>query len=111
MGHLYLSSNFYKFDPVEELIKIRDLIAHCHIHDNFGKASYFNEKQQNQLIPFGKGDSYMPIGWGIIPFETMLKTFIDNYKGILVMEIRNRYFRHMEESRKKFTQNNIKISF
>lgn len=98
-GHLYMASKFYGFDPVMAASDIKDLIAHTHIHDNFGKAVYYNEKQQTHQIPFGKGDSHMPVGWGEIPFREILSTFIDSYNGMFMMELRSRYFKHIEESR------------
>lgn len=98
-GHLYMASKFYGFDPVMAASDIKDLIAHTHIHDNFGNAVYYHEKQQTHQIPFGRGDSHMPVGWGEIPFREILSTFIDSYNGMFIMELRNRYFEHIKESR------------
>jgi len=97
-GHLYMASKFYGFDPVTAASEVRDLIAHTHIHDNFGNACYYHEKQQTHLIPFGKGDSHMPVGWGEIPIKEILTTFIGSYNGIFMMELRSRYFEHSKES-------------
>jgi len=98
IGHLYLAAKFYKYDPVEAVISIRDLIAHTHMHDNFGNAVYYHEKQQTHQIPFGKGDSHMPVGWGEIPFKPILSTFATSYDGMFMMELRSRYFHHIKES-------------
>lgn len=98
-GHLYMASKFYDFDPVTAASEIKDLIAHTHIHDNFGNAVYYHEKQQTHQIPFGKGDSHMPVGWGEIPIKEILSTFIDSYGGMFMMELRSRYFEHIKESK------------
>ena len=74
-------------------------IGHTHIHDNFGKVIFHHEKQQTRLVPFGRGDSHMPVGWGEIPFENILSTFIDGYEGMFMMELRGRYFDNLPESR------------
>jgi sugar phosphate isomerase/epimerase len=96
-GHLYIASRFYGFDPVRETSEIKDLIAHTHIHDNFGLANYHHEKLQTHLLPFGKGDAHMPVGWGEIPIAEILSTFVDLYKGILMMELRSRYLENIPE--------------
>ena len=98
-GHLYMASKFYGFDPVKAASEIDGLVAHTHIHDNYGNAVYSHEKQQTHQIPFGKGDSHMPVGWGTIPFGEILVTFIDSYQGLLMMELRSRYFEYIEDSR------------
>ncbi len=100
LGHLYMASKFYGFDPVTTASEIKDLIAHTHIHDNFGNAVYYHEKQQTHQIPFGRGDSHMPVGWGEIPIKEILSTFVDSYSGIFMMELRSRYFEHIKESAK-----------
>ena len=103
-GHLYMSACFYDFDAVEAAQGIAGLIAHAHIHDNFGHAVYAHEKQQTHQIPFGKGDSHMPVGWGEIPIQRILSTFLDRYDGMLMMELRSRYFMHTEESKENLRQ-------
>lgn len=99
-GHLYMASKFYGFDPVTTVSEIKDLIAHTHIHDNFGNAVYYHEKQQTHQIPFGRGDSHMPVGWGEIPLKEILSTFVASYLGMFMMELRSRYFENIGESKK-----------
>lgn len=97
-GHLQMSSRFYDLDPVAEVRAIAPLIAHCHVHDNFGNPVYHTEKTQTHQIPFGKGDSHMPVGWGAIPFRDILAEFVDSYDGMLICELRSRYFDQTRES-------------
>jgi sugar phosphate isomerase/epimerase len=97
-GHLQMSSRFYGLDPVAEVRAIAPLIAHCHVHDNFGHPVYHTEKIQTHQIPFGKGDSHMPVGWGAIPFSSLFAEFIDCYDGLLICELRGRYFDSTRES-------------
>lgn len=40
----------------------------------------------------------MPVGWGNIPFNDLFPVFIDGYEGILICELRGRYFEHTGES-------------
>jgi len=97
-GHLQLSSRFYGLDSIAEVRAIAPLIAHCHVHDNFGNPVYHTEKLQTHQIPFGKGDSHMPVGWGNIPFSSIFAEFIDSYDGLLICELRGRYFENTREA-------------
>jgi sugar phosphate isomerase/epimerase len=99
LGHLYMAALFYRFDPIEAVRAISPLIAHTHIHDNFGGAIYYHEKIQTHQIPFGRGDAHMPVGWGKIPIAEILNTYLSTYQGMLIMELRNRYFQHTQESK------------
>ncbi len=97
-GHLQMSSKFYDLDPLAEARSIAPLIAHCHVHDNFGNPVYHTEKTQTHQIPFGKGDSHMPVGMGAIPIREILAEFIGSYDGMLICELRGRYFEQTRES-------------
>lgn len=98
IGHLYLAAKHHGFDPVEAAAELRGRIAHVHIHDNFGRAAYHTEKQQTHLVPFGRGDMHLPVGWGEIPVLAILSTFLDSYEGLVIMELRGRYFEYTGES-------------
>lgn len=91
-GHLNLSSLFYKEDPILVLSKAVPWIKHCHVHDNFGRPFFFHEKQQTHQLPFGKGDSHMPVGQGSIPFSDWLSIILPRYRGCFILELRSRYF-------------------
>jgi sugar phosphate isomerase/epimerase len=97
-GHLQMASGFYGLDPVAQVRALAPLIAHCHLHDNFGHAAYHTEKTQTHQIPFGKGDSHMPVGWGGIRFPELLAPFLASYPGLLICELRGRYFEHTREA-------------
>lgn len=97
-GHLNMAANFYGFDPVAAVRQIAPLIRHCHVHDNFGGAVFHTEKQQTHQIPLGKGDSHMPIGWGNIDFTSLFACFLHLYEGLLITELRGRYFDATGES-------------
>jgi sugar phosphate isomerase/epimerase len=66
------------------------------------RGDNYHEKQQTHQIPFGKGDSHMPVGWGEIPIKEILSTFVDSYGGMFMMELRSRYFEHIKESAENF---------
>jgi sugar phosphate isomerase/epimerase len=90
-GHLFMASRFYQFDPVATVAPIKDLVVHTHVHDNFGGVVHHWEKQQTHQLPFGKGDSHMPVGFGKIPIQAILNLLLPDYDGRLIMELRSRY--------------------
>jgi predicted lipase len=40
----------------------------------------------------------MPVGWGEIPIGAILETFVVSYEGLMITELRSRYFEHTKES-------------
>jgi sugar phosphate isomerase/epimerase len=103
-GHLFVSSRFYHFVPEKATCSMKDLIVHTHVHDNFGGAIYYNQKIQTHQIPLGKGDSHMPVGWGDVPFSSILSAFLPSYSGLIIMELRSRYFGNLNESKNNLVQ-------
>ena len=90
-GHLFMASRFYQFDPVAAVAPVKNLVVHTHVHDNFGGVVHHWEKQQTHQLPFGKGDSHMPVGFGKIPIQAILNLLLPDYDGLLIMELRSRY--------------------
>ncbi|MBN2791894.1 MAG: sugar phosphate isomerase/epimerase [Desulfuromonadales bacterium] len=97
-GHLHMAAQFYGFDEYNAVRQIAHLIRHCHVHDNFGGSVYHTDKQQTHQIPLGKGDSHMPVGWGDIDFSGLFSCFLHQYQGLLITELRGRYFAATGES-------------
>jgi sugar phosphate isomerase/epimerase len=104
IGHLYMAANFFGFEPVDAVIGIREMISHTHIHDNFGGSIYYNEKIQTHQIPFGRGDAHMPVGWGEIPFQAILSAYIHGQEGMMIQELRSRYFANLKEAKENLIQ-------
>lgn len=99
VGHMHMASCFYGYDIPDAIRSVRSYVAHMHLHDNFGGAVHHYEKQQTHQIPFGRGDSHMPVGWGEIPIREILSILLPEYHGMLMMELRSRYFDYVAESR------------
>ncbi len=103
-GHLFMTSCFHGYDLLEAVASIRHLVVHTHIHDNFGASVHHWEKQQAHQLPFGKGDSHMPVGWGSVPIKPILDMLLPSYKGLLMMELRSRYFDAITESKQNLAR-------
>ncbi len=98
-GHLFMTSCFHGYDLLTAVESIKHLVIHTHIHDNFGSSVHHWEKQQTHQLPFGRGDSHMPVGWGSVPIKPILDILLPDYKGLLMMELRSRYFDAIKESK------------
>jgi len=98
VGHAHMAAHYYGGSLLEGIRSVRDLIAHVHVHDNFGGVVGHHEKQQTHQIPFGRGDNHMPVGWGSVPLEAVLRELLPSYRGLFIMELRSRYWHHLEES-------------
>jgi len=98
-GHLFMTSRFYEFDLLEAVQSVKNLVVHTHFHDNFGGTVHHWEKQQTHQLPFGRGDNHMPVGWGSLPFKEILDILLPEYKGLVMMELRSRYFQDIPVSR------------
>ncbi|MGE7826622.1 sugar phosphate isomerase/epimerase family protein [Paenibacillus sp. NPDC093718] len=90
-GHAFLASRMYGLDLQAEIEAIRPYIVHMHVHDNFGRACYSTEKNQNELLVLGRGDMHAPIGDGAIPVRDLLGWLGGSVDGYFVHELREIY--------------------
>lgn len=90
-GHAYIASHYYDFDYLRAIEIALPYTRHLHVHDDFGKPAGL-DRRLSVLIPNGKGDLHMPIGWGEIPYREVFSRLRDyNYNGVLLLEINPRY--------------------
>ncbi|MDK2840360.1 MAG: hypothetical protein PWQ83_1952 [Thermosipho sp. (in: thermotogales)] len=94
-GHGYIASKKFDFDFLGAVKCVKPYLIHVHAHDNFGQTDR-GEKNIDRL-PFGYGDLHMPIGWGEIPYNEIIK-IIDNYSGVFMMELQPRFFPYYKEA-------------
>lgn len=97
-GHLNLSARYFELDPMEEIRRMAPHVVHCHVHDNAGRSVYPTEKIQTHQLPLGKGDSHMPPGLGTIPFSDWMACLPGDYSGLMIAELRGRYFQQTQEA-------------
>nr|HID14318.1 sugar phosphate isomerase/epimerase [Anaerolineae bacterium] len=96
IGHAYIASNYYDFDFLDAITLAKPLVRHLHVHDNFGKPAGL-DRRQIILVPEGKGDLHMPVGWGEIPYRGVLSR-LKGYQGILILELKPRYGPYLEDA-------------
>lgn len=92
VGHLYLSTQMFGLNLLDEMKAMLPYINHLHVHDNFGKPCFSTEKNQFELLPLGRGDMHMPIGKGHVPMDQITGLLeLVPFHGYLIHEIREQY--------------------
>ena len=95
-GHAYIASRYYGFDFLGSIELARPFIKHMHVHDDFGRPAGV-DRRPIVLIPEGKGDLHMPIGWGEIPYREVFAR-LKGYEGVVLLELKPRYSPYLEEA-------------
>lgn len=99
-GHAYLAAHHFGFDYLDAVRAARPLLIHLHVTDNFGRYDplrlenfpLYRTQRPRDILPVGRGDLHLPVGWGAIPYE---KTFaaLRGYQGAVITEYRYDLFR------------------
>lgn len=91
VGHLHLAMQDLPYRVEEAVERLRPHIVHLHLHDNFGRPSFSLEKNQFDMVPIGRGDMHMPIGFGDVPMDRIARQLGLQIDGYLIHEIRGIY--------------------
>jgi sugar phosphate isomerase/epimerase len=98
IGHAALSAPRLGFDLAAAIRQAAPLIAHWHLHDNFGRTLKLPQDiAYIYAAPYGIGDLHMPPGWGAIPYAQILKG-VRTPPAALLMEIQPRYHDALPEA-------------
>jgi len=87
-GHALISSRHLKFNLLEQIQEISEMVIHAHLHDNFGRVEKPESNHVN-LLPFGFHDLHMPPGWGEVPFSDILPHIV--HVRTWILEVRPLY--------------------
>jgi len=95
LGHAFLVTQEMDFDYLEAIKQAKPLVAHIHVHDNYGSFGGMDPKFSFRVpyilrLPYGVGDLHLPVGWGKIPFDAVFKLF-DDYRHVWLVELNPRY--------------------
>jgi sugar phosphate isomerase/epimerase len=73
-GHAHLFETATGGDMVEAVRAAAPYVNHTHIHDNFGRPDEHPHYPAVDLRAIGESDLHMPIGWGTIPYEAIMRS-------------------------------------
>jgi len=93
VGHAFLSEHYFGENFLESIKKAASTVGHIHLSDNFGRFEkmrlenfdLYRVSSYTTRLNLGRGDLNLPPGWGVIPFEDVLKILKD-YQGIVILE-------------------------
>jgi len=99
-GHAFLSARYFGFDYLEAVTASKPLLMHLHVTDNFGRFNplrlenftLYRTQVPRDIIPVGKGDLHLPVGWGTIPLAETF-TRLRGFKGAVITEYPYNQFR------------------
>jgi sugar phosphate isomerase/epimerase len=99
-SHAYLKLDYdgRRDDFVEEIKALAPWGRHLHMHDSFGRQDDIWMFTEGERLAYGHGDLHLPVGWGDIPWETLIAecTFPE---GVLFnIELKERYWYAAQET-------------
>jgi sugar phosphate isomerase/epimerase len=71
-SHVYLYATFLGLDFIEQVKAFAPVAGHLHVHDSFGRPKLVETASPSEDLAFGLGDLHLPLGWGDIPWDTLL---------------------------------------
>jgi sugar phosphate isomerase/epimerase len=99
-GHAFLSARHFGFDYLEAVAAAKPLLIHLHVTDNFGRFNplrlenftLYRTQVPRDIIPLGKGDLHLPVGWGTIPLAETFER-LRGFEGTVITEYPYNMFR------------------
>jgi sugar phosphate isomerase/epimerase len=103
VAHDWLASHRFGYGVEESARRAAPFCRHVHVSDNFGKFAelrlrafpLYKTVPHRELLPVGRGDLHLPIGYGSIPFCQIL-TALKPYRGMIISEHRQDRYRREE---------------
>lgn len=71
---------------------------HLHIHDSFGRSDDTWMFTDGERLAFGHGDLHLPVGWGDIPWDTLIAECQFPQDVVFNIELKARYWYMAQET-------------
>lgn len=91
VAHSYINAKKLGYDFIRSIQAAMPHVRHVHVNDNFGKGKPESAPPYIEAMPLGVGDLHLPVGWGEIPYEDVLRT-MSGYDGVYILELQERFF-------------------
>lgn len=85
-------------DYLSEAKALARVSRHLHIHDSFGDPAHLRTHSRSERVAYGLGDLHLPVGWGNLPFQEMMRSFEFEPDAIFNLELPACYWFALEES-------------
>ncbi len=99
-SHSYLKLDYdgRRESFVEEVKILAPFAKHLHIHDSFGRQDDVWMFTEGERLAFGHGDLHLPVGWGDIPWETLMAECEFPQGVVFNIELKERYWYAAQET-------------
>lgn len=93
-SHAYLRLDFEgrRGDFLQEIAALAPFGKHLHIHDSFGRQDDIWMFTEGERLAFGHGDLHLPVGWGDIPWTSLMETCRFPAGVVFNIELKERYW-------------------
>lgn len=96
-SHAYIMTTFRGMDYLAALQAFAPCTHHLHVHDSFGRPTTLPRFVSNaERIAFGMGDLHLPLGWGDIPWETILPQLPFRPGTVMIVELPPHHWAELE---------------
>lgn len=99
-SHLLLKLDYdgRREDFLDEVRILAPWSKHLHIHDSYGRQDDIWMFTEGERVAYGHGDLHLPVGWGNIPWETIVAE-CEFPEGVLFnIELKERYWYAAQET-------------
>lgn len=99
-SHLLLKLDYdgRRDDFLDEVKILAPWSKHLHIHDSYGRQDDIWMFTEGERVAYGHGDLHLPVGWGNIPWETIVAE-CEFPEGVLFnIELKERYWYAAQET-------------
>lgn len=99
-SHSYLKLDFdgRRDAFVDEVKAVAPYARHLHIHDSFGRQDDIWMFTEGERLAYGHGDLHLPVGWGDIPWETLIEECTFPEGVVFNIELKQRYWYAAQET-------------
>ncbi len=96
-SYLRLDLEGRRADFLEEVASLAPHARHLHVHDSFGLQDDMWMFAEGERFAFGHGDLHLPVGWGDIPWNDLMRVCEFAPGVVFNVELRDRYWYAVEE--------------
>jgi sugar phosphate isomerase/epimerase len=99
-SHAYLKLDFdgRREAFVEEVKALAPFAQHLHVHDSFGRQDDIWMFTEGERLAYGHGDLHLPVGWGDIPWQTLMAECSFPQGVLFNIELKQRYWYAAQET-------------
>ena len=97
-SHAYLDCGFHGFDVTAEVTPLAAVAHHLHIHDSFGRPDDIYMYTTGERLAYGHGDLHLPVGWGSVPWDSLLAACTFPQCVVFNIELDHRYWHLAKET-------------